>query len=364
MSTLSSFFSSLATSQTEAVLGGVVGVDIGSSAVKVVQLEQKHGRLTLSTYGELQLGPYADRGLGQAVTLTVENEQAALVDVIRESAVKADDAVFAMPLSSSFVTNVSIEAAQGADLAAMVRVEARKVIPASLSEVTLDWAEVEAVQTNKENKLETHNVLIAAIQNNALERFKVLMQFAGLKNPPTEIECFSAIRSLLGGKQTNVAILDIGATAAKLYIVKSGQLMRMHRVRAGGAVATQAIAKELNLEFEAAEEMKHTITRSDAQFVDVQRVHHASYERGFREFAQVIAEYEKKTDSKVELIHLTGGAAIFPGTDAFVRETLGRDVDLADPFSKVAYPAFMEDTVKVIGPSFTVALGAALRQFE
>ncbi len=128
MKRFSEFFTSL--SQTDSMFGAVVGVDIGSSSIKVVQVEQKRGTLTLSTYGELQLGPYADKALGQAVVLQPNDEQAALVDVIRESGVVAKDAVFAMPLSSSFVTNVSIDAAADADLAAMVRVEARKVIPA------------------------------------------------------------------------------------------------------------------------------------------------------------------------------------------------------------------------------------------
>ena len=362
MKRFSEFFTSL--SQTDSMFGAVVGVDIGSSSIKVVQVEQKRGTLTLSTYGELQLGPYANKALGRGVVLQPKDEQAALVDVIRESAVEAKDAVFAMPLSSSFVTNVSIDAAADADLASMVRVEARKVIPASLSEVTLDWAEVESIKKKKDSALETHNVLIAAIQNGALERFKVLMQFAGMKNPPTEIECFSTIRSLVQAGTKSVAVIDIGATSSKLYLIKGGQLMRMHRVRAGGMVATEAIAAELGMEFEEAEEYKQTIVRDDAKFAAVQRAHHSSYQRGLREFKQVIAEYERKTEHKITQVYISGGGVIFPGTDSLVRDTLSCEVLVADPFSKVAYPAFMEDTMKIIGPSFTVALGAALRQFE
>jgi Tfp pilus assembly PilM family ATPase len=151
----------------------VVGIDIGSSSIKVVELQEKKGVLTLGTYGELQLGPYADKHLGESVVTTSKQEQEALIDIIRESAITAKRAVFAMPLSSSFVTNVSIEAASDADLSALVRVEARKVIPASLSEVTLDWAEVETAQEAKDAKDKKddkapvkHNILIAAIYPN------------------------------------------------------------------------------------------------------------------------------------------------------------------------------------------------------
>ncbi len=342
---------------------GAVGIDIGSSSIKVVELQDRQDVLTLTTYGELQLGPYAGKALGESVQLEPKSEQEALVDVIRESAVTARSSIFAMPLSSSFVTNVSIEADAEADLAPMVRVEARKVIPASLSEVTLDWAEVEKV-VGKDGEENRRDVLIAAIQNNALERFKVLMQFAGFKQPPTEIECFSTIRGLSRPSKPNTVVIDIGATSAKLYIAHDALLMRMHRVRAGGAVATRQIAKALEIEFGEAEEMKFKADKSDSRFADVRKAHNSSYDRAFREFSQVLREYEQKTGHVVDVVYLTGGGSLFPGVDAMLKDALHKDVEYANPFSKVAYPAFMSDTIKDIGPSFTVALGAALRNFE
>jgi len=365
MKALKDIFASLSTSSASA--SGAVGIDIGSSAIKVVELQEKQGVVTLTTYGELQLGPYAAKDLGSVVMLQPKEEQEALVDVVRESAVTVRNAVFAMPLSSSFVTNVGIEAEPEADLAPMVRVEARKVIPASLSEVTLDWAEVE--QSVKKPTITAkdkvrRDVLIAAIQNNALERFKVLMQFAGFRQPPTEIECFSAIRSVFDSDIKHIAIIDVGASSTKLYLIRDGLLMRMHRVRAGGAVVTEQLAKHLNVSFEEAEQRKQATTRSDTSFADLKRQHDASYDRAFREFNQVIREYEQKTGAIVSIVYLSGGGILFPGFVSYVKESLRKDVEVVHPFSKVSYPAFMSDVIKQIGPSFTVALGAALRTFE
>lgn len=360
MRSLKDLVSSLSTADSAT---GAVGIDIGSSSIKVVELQEREDVLTLTTYGELQLGPYAGKELGEAAQLEPKSEQEALVDVIRESAVTARNSVFAMPLSSSFVTNVSIEADAEADLAPMVRIEARKVIPASLSEVTLDWAEVEKVE-GRESEENRRDVLIAAIQNNALERFKVLMQFAGFKQPPTEIECFSTIRSLYRPSKPDTVVIDIGATSAKLYIAHDALLMRMHRVRAGGAVATKQIAKALDIEFAEAEEMKFKADKSDSKYADLRKTHNASYDRAFREFGQVLREYEQKTGRSVDVVHLTGGGSLFPGVDLMLKDVLHKDIEYANPFSKVAYPAFMSDTIKNIGPSFTVALGAALRNFE
>ena len=344
---------------------GVVGIDIGSSSIKVIELVEQKGVITLSTYGEVQLGPYTNDDVGKSVLLQPEQEQEALVDVMRESAVRAKDAVFAMPLSSSFVTNISIDADIDADLASMVRIEARKVIPASLSEVALDWAEVEVTKKEGEESTQNkRNVLIASIQNAALERFSMLIQFVGLNKPPTEIECFSSLRGIYKSVEENVAIVDIGAVSSKLYIARKGLLMRMYRVRAGGVLATEAIAKKLDIDFLTAETKKYTMTREQGEFSDIKRIHDSTYNRAFREFNQVIREYESKTGLTVSTVYLSGGGASFPGMRAHLQSVLDRDVLLANPFSKVAYPAFMEDTMTEIGPSFTVALGAALRSFE
>ncbi len=316
---------------------GAVGIDIGSSSIKVVEVQNREEVLTVTTYGELQLGPYAAKDLGEAVTLESKEEQEALVDVIRESAVGVRSAVFAMPLSSSFVTNVSIEAEEDADLSPMVRVEARKVIPASLSEVTLDWAEVELGSDKKKaGEKNRRDVLIAAIQNNALDRFKILMQFAGFKEPPTEIECFSTIRGIYNGSEKDMAIIDVGATSAKLYIAHEGLLMRMHRVRAGGSLATQQIAKTHNIDFGKAEEKKLSIDRKDSQFADIKRLHDGVYDRAFREFGQVLREYEQKTGADIDLVHMTGGATLFPGMDVILRDSLRKEIEIANPFKKVA----------------------------
>ncbi|MBP9836283.1 MAG: type IV pilus assembly protein PilM [Candidatus Pacebacteria bacterium] len=339
----------------------VVGIDIGSSSIKVVEVQENGGALSLTTYGELQLGPYANQDIGQSVVLDAKQEQQALVDVVRESAVKANKAVFAMPLSSSFVTMIDFEADIKEDISSRVRVEARKYIPVPISEVTLDWAEIESENnTNQKHR----NVLVAAIQNQALNRFKTLMQFANLKEPPTEIECFSAIRGVYDEKEENMAVIDIGAVSTKLYIAHKGLLRRMHRVRAGGAIATKRIASALELSFEEAEIKKRLIKKDDADFREVARFHDSSYDRTWQEFRQVIKEYEDSASIKLDKVYITGGGSIFPTTKILVQDILRKEVVVVNAFSKVSYPAFMQDIIFELNPAFHVALGAALRMFE
>lgn len=358
MSLLSNLFSGVATKNNSA---RVVGIDIGSSSIKVVEIEDRSGVLTLTTYGELQVGPYADEAVGQSVTLEAKKEQQALVDVLRESAVKATNAVFAMPLSSSFVTTIKFSADPKEDLSSRVRVEARKYIPVPIGEVTLDWAEIESDTKKEENQ---RDVLVAAIQNEALNRFRVLMQFANLTEPPTEIECFSALRGVFKDEEKDVALIDVGAISTKLYIARSGLLQRMHRVRAGGTIATKRIASTLDISFEEAEVLKRSVKKEDATFQDVKRAHHSVYDRAWQEFAQVIHEYEETLGTTIEAVYVTGGGSLFPTTRLAIEEVLQKKVEPVNAFNKVAYPAFMEDMMKELAPTFHGALGAALRLFE
>ncbi len=362
------FFKKIFSGKKDEYTDKVVGIDIGSSSIKVVELESKKDVLTLTTYGELQLGPYANDDTGKAVVLPPEKEQEAFIDILRESAVKTKEAVFSMPLSSSFVTNINIKASPDSDLEPLIKSESRKAIPVPLSDVVLDWAELSSPDESKsksKNKKENlnHNVLIAAIQNVYLSRFRILMKFADLNNPPIEIECFSLIRTIYNGKNDSFAIIDIGASSTKLYIVKAGVLMRMYRVRVGGVTVSKQISKTVNIDFATAEQKKKNLDTNNVP-IDFRRANESVYGRVLREFSQVLGSYERKSGNKINTVYLSGGASLFPGTINYVKDILSRDAVMIDAFSNISYPAFMEDVMKEISPSFAVSLGAALRWFE
>lgn len=332
-----------------------MGVDVGGSSIKVVELQVRDNTVHLLTYGEVQLGPYAGKAIGSAPQLSPKQEQEALVDVIRESAVKTRNAVFAMPLSASLLSTETIEASEDADLDALVRLTARNVIPASLSEVTLDWAELDA-ETGK------RTVLLAAIQNTAVERFKVLLQFAGFGAAPTEIECFSTNRAASTNKSS--VIIDCGATTTKMYISHAGVLYRMHRVNVGGATVTQAFATETSRTFEAAETQKINLTPADESYAQLQQCYTKKYGRAVREFTQVFTDHCQTHNIAVEEILVCGGASVEPQLQKMLSESFSLPVSQVQPFAQVAYPAFMEDAIADLGPGFVPAVGAALRMFE
>lgn len=347
--------------KTADVSSTTVGIDIGSSTVKVVEIEETPNTIMLRTYGELQLGPYDSKSLGEMVTLSNERSVEAVTDVMRESGVTGRQGALAMPLSSSFLTVIPVTTNPNEDLTSRIPVEARKYVPLPLTDVTLDWSEL---PRDVDDKTSVKEVLIAAIENKALSEHRNLLASIGMTGETAEIEAFSLIRSLWRAKDTTLAILDLGARSSKLYIVRGGMLERLHRVSVGGREITRLISEKLQISFEDAENLKRSYDRTTPDGAAIFQIMSTVIDGPLSEFGRLIGQYEARLGGHVGRIVVSGGVAASPYGLDYIKDRFGRPIEKADPFAKVAYPAFLEDTLKDIGPSFGVALGAALRRFQ
>ena len=107
----------------------VLGIDIGSSAIKIVQIKKKRGRAVLETYGELALGPYAGIEVGRSTILPKEKIVEALRDILREAKTTTVSSGIALPLSSSLISFITIPHVPDKQLSEVISIEARKYIP-------------------------------------------------------------------------------------------------------------------------------------------------------------------------------------------------------------------------------------------
>lgn len=335
---------------------GVLGIDVGASAIKVVQLKSERGVPTLETYGELQLGPYEGVDLGRGTHLNQSKSIEALVDILRESGATGTNAAFAFAYNASFIAVISVPTVDQEKIGSMVTIEAKKYIPISLTKVSIDWF---PLAVHEEGRTD---VLVSAIYNEVLERYKSVMRGSGLTPIASEIEIFSTIRSTLSPKDEIVAILDCGASSTRMYIVRKGIVSKTHSVPLSGVELTEVLQKSGGIEFKDAEELKRQVgLLTSEEHPAVQKTLTTALERGLREIHTVIRRYEEAEKIQIEKVLLSGSGALLQGLRPYVEDMFSRPVFLADPFSKVAYPAFLEDTLKVAGPSFAVAVGVALR---
>jgi len=359
----------------------VLGIDIGSSAIKVVQLRRQGGRAVLETYGALSLGPYAKIEIGRATSLPVEKIVLALTDILREAKTTTKAGGVAIPFSASLMTIIDLPNVGEKQLAQMVPIEARKYIPVPIAEVSLDWSIIPRDQIGKTEggegagedlvavqgkKVPKADILLVAIHNQTLRDHEAIVQKAGLEVSFFEIEIFSSMRSALDENDNKPAmILDLGAGSTKLYIVERGLVRTSHTVNRGSQDITSSIATSLNIPVDQAEIMKRTIGwNADPANKNLAEVIALNLDFIFSEARHVLVNYQSKYKKDVEKVVLTGGGATMKGFGELAQKNLETPAVLGDPFSKVQAPAFLNDILRKNGPEFSVALGLALRKLQ
>lgn len=344
----------------------VIGLDIGSSSLKIVQLRKTGGAAVLETYGELALGPYGGAEVGQATNLPAEKIVETLKDLIREAKVTTTNAGVSIPFSRSLLTLVELPRAKTPEeQKTIIELEARKYIPVPVSEVQLDWFIVpDPASDGKADPSQKVKVLIVAVHNDELELLHAVVQGADLVTDIYEIEIFSTIRSVVDEMVEPVMVLDIGASATKVYVVEHGVVGLSHNIPQGGQDVTRAISSARGISIGKAEMMKKehgfvvTPDTYDRQSIEL------VFSRIFEEAKRALTQYEVAHSKTVTHIVLTGGAGATKQLGEYAKQFFSVDVQVADPFAKVQAPAFMRPVLAEIGPEFAVAVGLALRKLE
>lgn len=357
----------------------VIGIDVGTSSIKVVQLRKKKGRAVLETYGELSLGPYAGLALGQVTNLPADKIAEAIKDILRESNVTTNSAGVSIPFKSSLVSLIELPQAEPKQLQEMIPLEARKYIPVPISEVTMDWWVVPTEfdhdldfaqgvdDENNELKPESHKVqvLVVSIHNDVLSTYSTIVKDAGINTTFFEIEMFSSTRALLSGETTPVMIFDMGASSTKIYILERGVVKYSHIINRGSQEITVSISKGLNITFDRAEHMKRNLgSGSPAEEKDIYEIISLTLDYVFSEANTVTLNYQRKFNKAISKVILTGGGVAMKGVFELARANFQTEVVMGDPFNKVESPAFLEDVLKVTGLEFSTALGLALRKLQ
>ena len=352
----------------------VIGIDIGSSAIKVVQIKKKNGKAVLETYGALALGPYGKLDVGQVTNFTSDVVGQALVDVLKETNVTTKDGAVAIPSASSLIFTIELPSmVSDADIPAVVPTEARKFIPVPITEVSLDWFEVPKREMVYEDpsvvegsvKDERREVLVAAIHNDTIEKYRDIIKRADVNAGFFEIEVFSSIRSTLGREVGATMIMDLGASKTKLIIVDYGVVRNFHIVNRGAQDITSSLSKSLNISFTQAEDLKREYgLGGGAPDPNVTEVVRLGLDYVFNETQSVLLNYEKKYNRNVGKIILIGGGALTRGIEQYARESFRSEVVLGHPFGRTEAPAFLEQILQATGPEFAVAVGLALRKLQ
>ncbi len=349
-----------------------LGIDIGTSSIKVVQLKKEQERFKLETYGELITIGYLERLNDPFQTTTLKTLEVVTREMLRillkKAEITAKQTIMSIPIFSSFASVIEMPEMAEKELARAVEFEARRYVPVPTAEVALDWKVIETgiIKDGVSPKpFKGTRILLIAVPKEVINKYIKLADSLGLKIAALELESFSVARSLMANDKSSACILDIGARATSFTIIDKGIIQMSHSLDIAGAEMTKALATGLGISSKRAEEFKLTHglqekTRQEKK--DIQELLGSSIDKIIYESERLIASYQSKTNRRIERIILNGGSARLLGLAEYVGKKLNIKAFVANPWSQIIYPPTLQPILRKIAPRFSGAVGAAMRE--
>jgi type IV pilus assembly protein PilM len=330
-----------------------LGIDIGTSSVKIVELQSESGgKIELTNYGEGIIG--TDTILQSSSSkLSVSQATEIIKKVIKEAKIIETRAIMSLPVFSGFSTVISLPEMPDSELDQAVLYEAKKYIPLPLSEVQFEWVKIKSV------KKDTINVLIVAVTNELISKYQEIAKLSGLTLSYLELDTFSMARSLISEMNKSVLIINIGSRNTTLSLVENEWPIVTRSLDMSGFEFSKLIASTGRIDFVHAEELKKqkgTSADSGALLPLLDTL--------FLEGRLMIEENSLANRIPISDVIISGGSARMPGLLEYASKILGRKVVIGYPFNGIVYPRVLEATLHELAPSLDVAIGLALREFR
>ena len=341
-----------------------LGVDIGTSSIKIVQLTRERDKYRLDTYGEVHLYEKDTQGKLEETSLKMLDNQVAtlLRKIITESGVKTKKTAMSVPVFSSFSTIIEMPDIPKGELDKAIEFQARQYIPVPVEQISLNSVVIsrEKKSKNSPGKLE---VLLVAVPNEVKRKYYNIAKLSGLDLVALEMETFPMARAITKDKEKTFIIVDIGAKSTNYCIVDGGFVRLSHNFDVSGVDITRAFADYSGGDYLKGEKVKRSMgLKMTPGQMDMAPEVLSSVSSIASEAERIMSAYFNKTTKRVESMVLSGGSANMLGLSDYFSEKLDIEVELADPFKKTIYPKELKKILKEIGPSFTIAAGLAMRR--
>ena len=337
-------------------------MDIGTTSIKIAEISESGGGIRLVNYALLETYSYLERvntALQTSGLKLFEQDVANhLKLMLSRGGFKAKQAVASLPAFSVFTTVIEIPQMSDEELNKTLQFEARQYIPMPVATVALDW-----IRTSDKN------ILLMAIPNEQIERYKKIFSGAGLNLAALEIEGMSLARSLsqssdTPSSDTPILIIDIGSRSTGLFIVENGLLKMAGQTDFSGASITRAIAAGLGVNMRRAEDLKKQRGLIDLGFgpdQELSTLMKPVLDVIINEAKRVAQNFAATYSASLKSVILSGGGVALAGIEDYVGKEMDLTVAKANPFTKVDLPEKAAGLLKPLGSSLAVAVGAGLR---
>jgi len=339
-----------------------VGLDIGFSSIKVVSLSFEGDKAHLLSLGSIatpQPGILSDNDID------LEAVAQAIKKLLTAAKINEKEVSLALPESKIFTRVIDdLPYLTNQELDSAIRYAAEEFIPLPITEVNLNWQVI--YRGNKGEKNARTVVFVVASPKNLVNKYMKTVLLAGLKPKLMETEIIATTRSLVGNNPFSPTTLTIqlGASNTDCAVVSKGMIWLTRSIATGGLALTRALAQQFNFEVSQAEEYKKVYGLQEDQLEG--KVYEAL--RGMvdivaQESKRVIQAFETKyPQNSIKRVVLSGGGAKLPGLVVYLANILGLEVQEADPWYLISKDAAMQQKLSQDAPSYSVAVGLALRE--
>jgi type IV pilus assembly protein PilM len=342
----------------------VIGLDIGSSAVKAVELKQVGKGWKVVAFGIQPVPP--DSIVDGAII-----DGAAVADSIRRvfenKHFKTKEVAASLSGNAVIVKKIKLPVMTEAELAESIYWEAEQYIPFDIQDVNLDYQILDAGTSDEAGG--TMDVLLVAAKKEKIADYTGVISQAGRTPVIVDVDAFALQNAYevnygLDPEQV-VVLLNAGASAININIVTGDQSVFTRDISMGGNSYTEAVQKELNLPFESAEQLKRGQPVDGVTVEEVTPVLHAMTENVLLEIQKTFDFFKASaTSDRIDRIVLSGGASRVDGFVQALNDRFSTQVEMFDPFKKIAFEPHKIGVEDAEGssPAVAVAVGLALRR--
>jgi type IV pilus assembly protein PilM len=342
---------------------GVVGLDLGSSAVKLLELrERKAGEYHLQRLGIEPLSP-------EAIVDGSIMDSSLVVDAIHKlnADTKVKNPSYATSLSghSVIIKKIQLPSMGSEELAESIQWEAEQYIPFDINDVSLDYVVLAEGDPGRDNM----EVLLVAVKRDKVNDYTSVISQTGKTPVMVDVDAF-AIQNCFEvnydlDRHKSVALINMGAGVTNINVLARGATVFWRDISFGGNQFTEALQREFNLSFEQAEQLKRGEPVDRYTLADARPVLDAVSAEMASEIHKTFDFFSAtSSEAPVDQIVLSGGCALTPNLEQVLRERFGVPVELMDPLRRIHFrdSDFNADWLRAVAPTLAVAVGLAVRK--
>lgn len=333
------------------------GLDIGSSAVRVVQLRGTGGAKSLVRYGSLPIETKTAQSDAEADQKRLSE---AVASVVKQTGITVKDVVVGLPSNKMFTTIVDFPKLGDDELEKAIRYQMDSHIPMNTAESKVDWA-VLGDSPSGEGQIE---VMLSAVANSYAEGRLDMLESIGLNVVAIEPDALALSRALLPTGTTDAAmVLDIGASATDLVLVYGGTPRLIRAIPTGGTTFIKAAQQNLNVDEKQATQFVFKFGLNEDKLEgQVFRALQSTIDTLVSEVAKSIKYFNNRYKGvTLTKIVVSGGASTLPGFPLYLANKLGVQIEIGNAWLNVSYPQSKHNDLIALSNHFAVAVGLAER---